>query len=219
MRRSAITLDAEMSAEESATLDRILQSAKLSGPHLEIGTAAGGTLKRMMSNYPKERRPKFVVVDTMDYFPDQKSIVVRNLETANISASEVDFRIGRSSIEFAKAERARERFDFILIDASHKFNHVTNDLRWTRLLNLGGYVCMHDYSSQFPGVTEAADRFLARHTNYRRVEATGSILVLRKDGPSPLLEITIRDRWYAEAKTIWRNLRGSIGKRIRKIAM
>ena len=41
----------------------LLRAADLKGPHLEIGTAAGKTLKAMMLAYNEGSRPPFVVVD------------------------------------------------------------------------------------------------------------------------------------------------------------
>lgn len=214
MRKSAITLEAEMSPEESEALDRLLQDAKLSGQHLEIGTAAGGTLKRMMAIYPAAQRPQFVVIDTMKYFPDQFGIVKRNLESGGIDPATVKFRVGDSWSEFLAAERAQERFDFILIDASHKLNHVTRDLSWTRLLQPGGYVCFHDYSPKFPGVSEAVDRFLVRYPNYGRVALAGSLLILRKNAASASPEVTAGHRIAAEIKNFFWQLGGSVRKRL-----
>lgn len=215
MRASATTLEAEMTPEEAEALDRLLLTAKLRGTHLEIGTAAGGTLKRMMALYPKEDRPRFVVVDTMKYFPDQMNIVARNLQSVGVDPSAVDFRVGDSWAEFQKAEAAGERFDFILIDASHKLNHVTRDLSWTRMLNVGGYVAMHDYAPRFPGVTQAADKFLARYPNYSREQLAGSLLVLKKNAASAAAEVTTGDRFAAEIGNFFHQLGGSIRKRIR----
>ncbi len=216
MRASATTLEAEMTAEEAAALDRLLQTAALTGKHLEIGTAAGGTLKRMMALYPKASRPPFVVVDTMKYFPDQMGVVVRNLQAAGVDAAEVDFRVGDSSSESRKAESAGEQFAFMLIDASHKLNHVTRDLIWARMLQVGGYLCMHDYAPKFPGVTQAADRFLSRYPNYSREALAGSLLILKKNAPSGRKEITRADIVSAEIRNFFQQIAVSLRKRLRR---
>ncbi|MGE0338546.1 MAG: class I SAM-dependent methyltransferase [Xanthobacteraceae bacterium] len=214
MRASATTLEAEMTPEEAQALDQLLQSSNLRGTHLEIGTAAGGTLKRMVALYPKETRPRFVVVDTMKYFPDQMGIVARNLHSVGVDPSDVDFRVGDSWSEFRKAEAAGEQFDFMLIDASHKLNHVTRDLSWTRMLKVGGYVAMHDYAPKFPGVTQAADKFLARYPSYSRVKLTGSLLILKKNAMSAAAEVSAGDRFAAEIGNFFQQLGGSVRKRI-----
>lgn len=70
-RFSATTLDPEMTDEELSGLEGWLQTAGLTGVHLEIGTAAGGSLCFMMNLYSDADRPRFSVIDTMSYFKDQ----------------------------------------------------------------------------------------------------------------------------------------------------
>ena len=84
MRASATTLASEVPENELAALKAQLKRRRLKGSHLEIGTAAGGTLKELMRCYPNTARPRFVVVDPMRYFPDQLAIVRRNLASAGL---------------------------------------------------------------------------------------------------------------------------------------
>ena len=96
MRASATTLEPEISAGELARVVTLLRAGQLKGRHLEIGTAAGGTLKELMRAYPDGERPPFVVVDPMTYFPDQLAKVRRNLAAAGLDPDRVDFRVGKS---------------------------------------------------------------------------------------------------------------------------
>jgi hypothetical protein len=89
-------LAAEVSERELAARKALLKTRGLKGPHLEIGTAAGGTLKELMRCYADAERPRFVVVDPMRYFPDQPAIVRKNLASAGLDPKQVDFRIARS---------------------------------------------------------------------------------------------------------------------------
>lgn len=193
MRRSATTLEPELSENEIDLLISILRDNDLTGPHLEIGTAAGGTLRRMILEYG-EPRPSFVVVDPMTYFPDQRAIVEKNLRLGGIEASAVDFRVGNSAAMFKIASAKNERFSFIFIDAVHRARFVTEDLRWTRLLEVGGVVCLHDYGPRFPGVIWATDRFLAHHPNYERVAGADTLVVLKKHTQSIRPEVNGIDR-------------------------
>ncbi len=213
MRASATTLAAEVSDNELAALKALLQRRRLVGTHLEIGTAAGGTLKELMRCYPDAERPRFVVVDPMRYFPDQPAIVRKNLASAGLDPERVDFRVGLSWPEFQRAERADERFAFIFIDGSHKIHHVTEDLAWTRLLEPGGIVCFHDYDRNFPGVVLAVDRFLARYRNYRVVEQVESLLIVEKTAASTAKEIGAWDRLRARIINIFHQLQASAKKR------
>lgn len=161
-------------------------------PHLEIGTAAGGTLKRMMLAYSDAERPRFVVIDPMGYFPGQREAIEANLASVGLDPSGVEFRVKTSSQALGPALRAKERFDFILIDGNHALRAVTEDLRWTRLLTSGGHVCLHDYEERpgmvIAGVKIAVDAFLARYPNYQLREVAGAMAILKKieAGPSEI---------------------------------
>lgn len=196
-RPCAKTLEAEMTVREQEFLQNLIQKEHFSGAHLEIGTAAGGTLCRMMNCFTDETRPPFVVVDRMTYFPDQYQTVIENLKRNGLPAGQVDFRTTTSSEAFSRASRNRDSFDFILIDASHKILSVMADLRWTRLLNAGGVVCFHDYDDKFPGVKLAIDRFLRHHSNYEPIGLADSLFALRKTTPGPRKEVSLFDSAYS----------------------
>ena len=188
---------AEMSEAQIEFLAGLISAEDLPGPHLEIGTAYGVTLARMILALRSPHDPAFVVVDNMNYIPDQLEVVARSLEERGIDPGSVEFRVGDSGRLFGEAVRAGDSFDFILIDASHRIRKVTDDLRWTRLLRPGGIVCLHDYHPDFPGVVRSTDRFLARNPNYERIGQVSSLLALRKTGPSRRPEITASDRAWA----------------------
>jgi predicted O-methyltransferase YrrM len=213
VRASATTLAAEVSENELAALKTLLKTRRLAGPHLEIGTAAGGTLKELIRCYPDAERPRFVVVDPMRYFPDQPAIVRKNLASAGLDPDRVDFRRSMSWPAFQQAANAGERFSFIFIDGSHKIHHVTEDLAWTRLLQPGGIACFHDYNRNFPGVMLAVDRFLACYRNYRVVEQVESLLIVEKTSASAAQEIGAWDRLRARIINVSHQMQASAKKR------
>ena len=211
-RSSAITLKPEMSEAELSALKGWLRD--LDGYHLEIGTAAGGTLCFMMQCYPSSKRPPFVVVDSMAYFDNQLDIIKQNLADHGLDVGSVDFRIMTSDAAFVRAEAEGEQFDFILVDASHKIRHVMADLRWLRLLNVGGLACFHDYTARFKGVRWPVDRFLKRNAQFSRVGLTGSLLCVRRDAASARPEVTLADRIWALLWSPVLQLELSLRKRI-----
>lgn len=183
-RPSATTLQPEQTPAELKALIDLLKGGGLKGPHLEIGTAAGGTLREMMLAYDAATRPKFVVVDTLQYYPNQREIIERNLTGAGIDPREVDFRVGTSWEKVGEALARNERFSFILIDAVHRARYVMQDLRWTRMLEPGGYVALHDHKPQFRGVEWATRRFLRTQPQYEKVALVDSLMIIRKKGMS-----------------------------------
>jgi predicted O-methyltransferase YrrM len=207
-----------MSEAELTRLVALLKSAGLTGPHLEIGTAAGGTLKELMRSYDDAARPRFVVTDPFTYYPDQRAIVDRNLRSAGLDPDSVDFRVGFSWPLLAPALAAKERFSFIFIDGDHSELGVMRDLRWTRLLDVGGYVCLHDVRPRYPGLGRALRRFLAKNSNYQQIDLVDSLAILRKVGPSARPEVSDLDLLAAHFLNRLSRLRRSIAKRLPKPA-
>ena len=213
MRQSALDMSSELAAAELAALRSFLQSIGLRGTHLEIGTAAGGTLKELMLAYERPR-PRFVAVDTFRYFPKQREIVETNLKSAGIDLAEVELRPMSSEAALRAAVDAGERFDFIFIDANHEARHVIRDLRWAALLSAGGALCLHDYSPRFPGLVWAVDRFLNRNRNYERVSLSLSLLILKKISPDTDRLVGAFDTLIADVLSQVHRLRRSIRKRL-----
>lgn len=216
MRHSAYTLAPEMEAQETEFLAKIIAEARLRGPHLEIGTGAGGTLCLMMTAFSDNERPQFVVVDPMRYFPGQLEAVQLNLEFHGLARSTIDIRISTSKAAFYLAKDHGECFDFILIDGKHSLLNVMLDLRWARLLNCGGIVCLHDYANRFPGVQRAVNLFLRRNQDcYRVLGVTGSLIAIKKITPqTSSIEFHLRDWPHAWLQSAY----GTIRVRAKRLA-
>jgi len=218
-RRCATTLEPEMTEAELAGLQGWLAEFGLQGNHLEIGTAAGGTLCFMMNCYGESDCPRFSVVDRMTYFEDQRRIVDRNLADHGIEAERVEFNTMTSAAAFKIAEARGDTFDFILIDAAHKIRHVMADLRWMGRLNVGGIACFHDYAPRFSGVLWPIDRFLKRNPQFSRVGQAGTLLCIRRDAKGTGREVTVVDRLWSMAWSPILQLRQSLRKRLNRGAL
>lgn len=217
-RISARTLKSEMRPHELECLLETIQSSDLKGRFLEIGTAAGGTLVRLMQVFENGARPQFVVLDPMRYFTDQLAAVKRNLTQNGLPPDSVEFKIGQTKDELPRAMAAGETYDFIFIDGNHKIGYVTRDLGWAGLLNVGGLLCLHDYDSGKRGVQISANRFKKRHRNYEMVAHVGSLLILRKTAPSRGPEISGSDHFLASIIAPFLQLEISMNKRLRRRA-
>ena len=216
MRACATTLASELADDELVALTSLLRTEKLKGTHVELGTAAGGTLVEMLKAYPAGERPRFVVVDTMQYFPDQLALVRKNLESNGLDPAQVEFRVARSGDAYEALTRKPEDLAFILIDANHKLKYVTQDLRWARFLKPGGILCLHDYCAGSEGVIIAVDRFLKRNKNYQRLQLTNRLLIIRKIAATDSAEISGTDMTFAKAVTPILQLKKSITKRLQR---
>ncbi len=180
-RPCATQLTSEMTQQELDALRSIVGSRKRPGRHLEIGTAAGGTLCEMM--LAATHQPGFVVIDTMNCFANQRQIVEQNLASHGLQTGQVEFREMRSWDAFHRSRQTLEAFDFVLINGMHKFRYVMQDLHWAALLNPNGILALHDYTPRLRSVKWAADYFLANNRNYHRLELAGSLLLMEKTAP------------------------------------
>ena len=214
-RPSAIDLQPELTLAELNALKSLVQQHPKTGSHLEIGTAAGGTLRELMLCYQKSR-PPFVVIDPFTYFPDQLEIVKNNLRGANIDPQFVDFRKGYSWPQLEVAMSANETFDFIFIDGHHDASYVMEDLRWARLVNTDGLICLHDYKPKFPGVKWATERFLKHNPNYTKIIHVDSLVVLKKSGMSGS-EVSDYDLFISKFMNRILKYKRSIMKRLNRI--
>lgn len=197
MKLCATTLEAEMHPEELNMLMEILSQHRFSGPHLEIGTAAGGTLCGMLEARGTDSESRFTVIDPMTYFPNQLETVRCNLQKHGFDSGKVRFWISTSDKAFSAASEASESFDFMLIDGRHDLWSVMRDLRWTRLLNVGGIVCLHDYGLDHSGVKLAVDRFCKSHPHFSKVGQAGSLVAFQKVGVASRPEVSLADETYA----------------------
>jgi hypothetical protein len=145
------SIKSEISPAEMMGMKEVLRRSHFNGNHLEIGTAAGGTLKEIINCYV-EPRPNFFVIDPMTYFPNQFEKICQNLRSANIDPKVVTYWKGTSA-QFLKSYETRDKsFDFIFIDGNHAHYFVMLDLAWCDRLSVGGVVCLHDNSPAHPGV-------------------------------------------------------------------
>lgn len=219
---SAHTLASELKPEELEALRTAIRSVRdlgLKGEHIEIGTAAGGTLVQMLKTFAGGPPPPFWVVDTMTYFHDQLATVKRNLSNNGLDPEAVRFFTMMSGRAFIEVQRNPPRAAFLFIDADHELHGVTRDLQWTCFLQPQGILCMHDYGpgDRLNGVTLAADRFLKRNPHFEKLGLTGSLLVLQKTRTIPRLEVSEFEVYRAEVLRQWVKLKRSFWKRWQKV--
>ena len=217
MRQSATTGDSELDPISLQAILDLFERERFRGAHLEIGTAAGGTLKSMLQWYSnKGDVPDFHVVDPMTYFPNQLNIVKKNIEKADLSLEGVSFHVGTSKERYHLDSAAVTSFDFILIDGSHKAHHVVWDLLWLSKLAIGGVVVFDDYQAGFNGVDFVVDRFLARRHDFKVIDQKGRALFVKRVGLSGRFMVSWQDLVLAKIMTPLFQIKVSSQKRLRR---
>lgn len=215
IRECAKTLKSEMTNAEVSAIKNTLGKTRLSGVHIEIGTAAGGTLCEILKCYQNDLKvepPKFIVIDPLTYFNNQHETICLNLEKNGLNKDNVCFEKNKSSTAFRNLNVHSGKVDFILIDGNHKVNHFVSDLRFARLLKVGGLLLIHDYSQNFKGIMFFTNRFLRSYSNYEIIARVDSLLILSKRSDSVSAEISYFDRFFSS----FCNLFGQIGKSVQK---
>lgn len=214
VRQSSITLESECTHNERKALRDILKNANFKAAHMEIGTAAGGTLKELIGCYPLGKAPQFIVIDPLSYFPDQLDKIKKNLISAEIDPESVDFWQGTTE-EFINTDAAQDlTLDFLFIDADHRHYPVLVDLAWAAKMNKGGYVCFHDDQPKFPGVGWSIQRFLENNPNFKRVTKADSLVIVQKTDDKREVNISTWDLQVASIRQPLSRLGMSLKKRL-----
>lgn len=215
VRKCSYTLESEMTGEEVNEILRCIGKYKPNGIHIEIGTAAGGTMCSILKYYKfvlNFNQPTFIAVDPLSYFENQYEVICRNLKKNQLTLDNVVFEKKTSNQAF-KSLKIKE-IAFLLIDGNHKLKNVVKDLRFARLLKRNGLLVVHDYSTSFPGVKIALDIFIRRCTNYEVISNVNTLLVLRKKSSTNVKEIKTLDIFLAYIFSFLLQNYASIKKRI-----
>jgi len=205
-----------MTDAEVYSIKNAIKDSKLTGLHIEIGTAAGGTLCEILKCYQNELKvvpPQFVIIDPLTYFDDQYEKICLNLQNNGLSQDNIIFEKNKSSVAFRNLSAHACKIDFILIDGNHKINHFVGDLRFSRYLRAGGLLLIHDYSNNFKGVHSATNIFLDRYKNYEVLSHVDCLLILRKKSMSNSLEISPLDLLFAHFHNLLDQVLNSLRKR------
>jgi predicted O-methyltransferase YrrM len=225
-RPSAVTGETELHPGEwEAVCQRVAaQAANGDGRIVEVGTAAGGTMVKLLQALPAGDHQRVSVVDTFQYFPDHLNVWKKNLQK-NVLDSDVLEILQDSSMGAYRTVSSRgDRLAFVLVDAGHKLKDVIRDVRWLSLLEPGGLGAFHDYSERFPGVMLAVDTFLKRNPDFEREVLVGTLLFVRKKGgagadsaagrsvmPDWIIAwMTFRSLWMQWGKSLRKRLPGKI---------
>ena len=217
MRRSAIDLSSECTKAERNCISDAVKLLPSGGNFLEIGTAAGGTLKEIIQTTDDcNLKAKFYVLDPFTYFPDQLKKVHQNLINSDIDPSRVVFWEGTTDTQFSITKKDKINFNFIFIDGDHKAFPLMKDLQWMDLLSVGGIACFHDYNEKFPGVIWSLDHFLGRNDQFKVISKVDSLVIIQRLGKK-IRPVKNLDLIQSKFMQVYLRLRRSIKKRFGKL--
>ena len=198
-----VTLDCEISPEEGELLAGLITDDASVCRTLEVGCAYGLSSLFICEALRERAGAHHTVIDPVQ-MTDWQGIGVHNLRRAGLEG----FELVEAYSEFALPrllEAGEGRFDLILIDGWHTFDHASLDCFYaSRLLREGGYLVIDDVS--FPAVRQLVDFYL----NFPCYRHAGSVAKrntrdrgLRLLGQGLMLPLPARTR-RAVLKRLWR---------------
>lgn len=170
------TLRSNLSRREGTAIYDLIRGDSSIEKTLEIGCAYGISSLFICEALQGRPNARHTILDP--YQKDWKGIGILNLRRAGFDC----FRFVESPSEYflpALAEKEKGRYDFILIDGWHTFDHVMLDFFYSNLLlRVGGYLAIDDAS--LPAISKAVDYILTypayrQHCEVRETAGFGAI--------------------------------------------
>lgn len=135
----------------------IVENLQIGSTVVDLGAGSGTTA---LSVFAQSRS---LTVFTFDISPEnvewaRKAIAIENLELfwngEQCDSSEAAQKFDDNSV------------DFLMIDTSHEEEHTYRELvAWWPKIKIGGYLWMHDYVGEYPGVKIAIEKFFQDFQN------------------------------------------------------
>jgi len=154
---------ASMRPQEYAQLERLLRECRPRRT-LEVGMANGESSERICAHLHAQGGGRHIAIDPFQLDPDGwAGRGIARIERAGL-AEYLEVIAKPDYIALPELAARGERFDFILIDGWHSFDHTQIDLFYADLLlQPGGMLVVHD--TNWPAVYRAC-RFLETHKPY-----------------------------------------------------
>ncbi|PIR59470.1 MAG: hypothetical protein COU69_00020 [Candidatus Pacebacteria bacterium CG10_big_fil_rev_8_21_14_0_10_56_10] len=133
-------------------------------------------------------------VDTFEGDPSKQSLYTGPLKPgesiferfqAGLVLAGVNDRVKAYPLSSSQArpvlKKAKVKARGVFIDACHDYAAVKQDIKlWQSAVVDGGFLVLHDYSSDFPGSVQAIDEFRTANRSFQVVVVIGSLIVFRK---------------------------------------
>ncbi len=161
----------------SPLLSRLFGNRVISGA--EIGVWRGKNAQKLLTSLPHlflvavDMWDMHYTTSNKDYYENTKDRTAQKMKELEytlrcykmaekrLSVFPDRYKTIKNSSRNAALSCENSFFDFVYIDASHKYKHCREDLlAWLPKIKIGGYICGHDYNSKrHRGVRRAVNRF------------------------------------------------------------
>ena len=158
--------------------DEVVQKVPPFANVVELGTWFGKSTNYLAAKIKNSNKKiKFTTIDTFKGTDNEDlhqnivgsfngDIFYEFIDNTVMSNNYDTFDIIKDTSKNAANQFSNCSIDFMMIDAGHTYEDVTNDLNiWYNKIKPGGYITGDDYGgTYFPGVTRAADEFFYNQT-------------------------------------------------------
>ena len=153
--------------------DYVADNVKPNSTLVEVGTWLGKSANYLLDKLKElKKEVNFVTIDTFKGTDDEElhqnivgafngDIFYEFIDNTVLSNNYASFDIIKDTSHNAANQFTNNSIDYIMLDAGHSYEDVTNDITiWYNKIKPGGIISGDDYGgSYFPGVTQAADEF------------------------------------------------------------
>ena len=146
---------------------------------VEVGTWLGKSANYLISKVKElKKEVNFITVDTFKGTEDEElhqnivgafngDVFYEFIDNTVLSNNYGSFNIIKDTSHNAANQFSNDSIDYIMLDAGHSYEDVTNDIKiWYNKIKPGGIISGDDYGgSYFPDVTKAADEYFYKQFN------------------------------------------------------
>lgn len=146
---------------------------------VEVGAWLGKSANYLATKIKElKKEVNFITVDTFKGTEDEAlhqnivgafngDIFYEFIDNTVLSNNYGSFNIIKDTSKNAANQFSNSSIDYIMLDAGHSYEDVTNDIKiWYNKIKPGGIISGDDYGgSYFPGVTKAADEYFYKQFN------------------------------------------------------
>jgi hypothetical protein len=159
--------------------DDVVDKAPFDSTFVEVGTWLGKSTNYLASKIKESKKNiNFITIDTFKGTDDEElhqnivgsfngDVFYEFIDNTVLSNNYGSFNIIKDTSHNAANQFSNGSIDYIMLDAGHSYEDVTNDIKiWYNKVRPGGIISGDDYGgSFFPGVTQAADEFFYKQFN------------------------------------------------------
>lgn len=159
--------------------DYIVDNVAPNSTLVEVGAWLGKSANYLATKIKElKKEVNFITVDTFKGTEDEAlhqnivgafngDIFYEFIDNTVLSNNYGSFNIIKDTSKNAANQFSNSSIDYIMLDAGHSYEDVTNDIKiWYNKIKPGGIISGDDYGgSYFPGVTKAADEYFYKQFN------------------------------------------------------